>query len=255
MPTTENASDFIVARFKLYAGPKFTSTISNLSVGYYIDWDIPSDTGSENNSVVDASRSAVIQRGAYTAPNVNKWGALAAARGDGNPIIGGFVVDNPTYIYPSVGWHTDSLWKYTQLLLPGEYKASPVTNEDLSSLVLMFRGATLGANDTLEACVILAGEDDATTVSGVQGALDAAYTFMSQNEICGTPCMCGDADSNGSITISDAVYLINYIFAGGPAPNPICLGDADNNGSVTISDAVYLVNYIFAGGPAPGPNC
>lgn len=64
-------------------------------------------------------------------------------------------------------------------------------------------------------------------------------------------CKCGDADGNGLWTISDAVYLITYIFAGGPAPNPSCRGDADGNGLITISDAVYLISYIFGGGPAP----
>jgi hypothetical protein len=66
-------------------------------------------------------------------------------------------------------------------------------------------------------------------------------------------CTPGDADGNGMITISDAVYLINYIFAGGPAPTPypLCSGDADCNCIVTISDAVYLINYIFGGGAAP----
>ncbi len=67
--------------------------------------------------------------------------------------------------------------------------------------------------------------------------------------------VCGDADGSGAISISDAVYLINYIFAGGPAPNPLLAGDADCNGLVTISDAVYLINYIFAGGPAPCASC
>ncbi len=61
----------------------------------------------------------------------------------------------------------------------------------------------------------------------------------------------GDADNSGSISISDAVFLINYIFAGGPAPCPLRNGDADCSGAVNISDAVYLINYIFAGGPAP----
>ena len=66
---------------------------------------------------------------------------------------------------------------------------------------------------------------------------------------------CGDADGNDIITISDAVYLINYIFAGGPAPVPILVGDSDCNGIVTISDAVYLINYIFAGGATPCAAC
>ncbi len=69
------------------------------------------------------------------------------------------------------------------------------------------------------------------------------------------PYLCGDADDSESVTISDAVYLISYIFAGGPAPNPLISGDADCSGTVTISDAVYLISYIFAGGPAPCAAC
>lgn len=66
-----------------------------------------------------------------------------------------------------------------------------------------------------------------------------------------------DADFNGTIDISDAVYLIGFIFGGGPAPipNPIGSGDADCSGAVDISDAVYLIAYIFSGGEAPGATC
>ncbi len=69
------------------------------------------------------------------------------------------------------------------------------------------------------------------------------------------PCDCrpGDADGTTLLSISDAVYLISYIFAGGPAPTPypVCSGDANCDCLVSISDAVYLINYIFAGGPPP----
>lgn len=67
--------------------------------------------------------------------------------------------------------------------------------------------------------------------------------------------ICGDADNNDLVTISDAVYMINYIFSGGPAPNPVESGDADCNGLVTISDVVFLINYIFGGGPVPCAAC
>ncbi len=66
---------------------------------------------------------------------------------------------------------------------------------------------------------------------------------------------CGDADGNSIVTISDAVYMIGYIFGGGPAPTPIEAGDVDCNGIVTISDVVFLINYIFGGGPAPCSGC
>lgn len=66
---------------------------------------------------------------------------------------------------------------------------------------------------------------------------------------------CGDANSDGIVDISDAVFLIQYIFAGGYAPYPLCSGDANGDGSVNISDAVYLIAYIFSGGPAPVTKC
>lgn len=67
------------------------------------------------------------------------------------------------------------------------------------------------------------------------------------------PYVNGDVDHSGLVTISDAVFLINFIFGGGPAPSPWAAGVAiDPQPIVTISDAVYLINYIFAGGPPPG---
>lgn len=66
---------------------------------------------------------------------------------------------------------------------------------------------------------------------------------------------CGDADGNEIVNISDAVYLISYIFAGGPAPDPLLSGDADCNEIINISDAVYLISYVFGGGPAPCESC
>jgi hypothetical protein len=66
---------------------------------------------------------------------------------------------------------------------------------------------------------------------------------------------CGDADGSGAVEIGDAVYIINYIFGGGPAPNPMLTADADCSGSVSIADAVVVINYIFGGGPIPCSSC
>jgi hypothetical protein len=63
-------------------------------------------------------------------------------------------------------------------------------------------------------------------------------------------CYSGDADNSGSIDISDVIYLINYLFRGGPAPALIA-GDCNNDEEVTICDVVYLVNYLFREGPMP----
>jgi hypothetical protein len=63
----------------------------------------------------------------------------------------------------------------------------------------------------------------------------------------------GDADYDGSITVADAVLLVDYIFFGGPAPPCLEEGDADGDGSITVADVVLLVDYIFFGGPPPAP--
>jgi hypothetical protein len=54
------------------------------------------------------------------------------------------------------------------------------------------------------------------------------------------------------VDIDDAVYLIAFIFSGGPPPDPYELGDLDCSGGVDIDDVVYLIAFIFSGGPAPG---
>lgn len=69
------------------------------------------------------------------------------------------------------------------------------------------------------------------------------------------PCKPGDANGDGSIDISDAIYIIGYIFGSGPAPVPYLAGDANCDGSVDITDAVFLISYIFSGGAAPCAGC
>ena len=61
----------------------------------------------------------------------------------------------------------------------------------------------------------------------------------------------GDANGDGKTTVSDVVFLVNYLFKGGPAPVPLESGNANCDTKVTVSDVVYLVNYLFKGGPPP----
>jgi len=63
--------------------------------------------------------------------------------------------------------------------------------------------------------------------------------------------VCGDADSSSDVDIDDAVYLISFIFSGGPSPDPILTGDANCSGDVDVDDVVYLIAYILGGGNPP----
>lgn len=63
--------------------------------------------------------------------------------------------------------------------------------------------------------------------------------------------ICGDANADELTNITDAVYLIQFIFNGGPEPQPIESGDTNCDELVNITDAVYLIQFIFNGGPPP----
>ncbi|MDD4052240.1 MAG: hypothetical protein PHR28_10140 [candidate division Zixibacteria bacterium] len=65
----------------------------------------------------------------------------------------------------------------------------------------------------------------------------------------------GDPNWDNKINITDMVYIVSYLFRGGPLPRPTFItGDCNCNGFVDISDAVYIVNYLFRGGSAPCGN-
>ncbi len=79
-------------------------------------------------------------------------------------------------------------------------------------------------------------------------AMEEELTYSEYQEFCVRR---GDADRNRNITIADAVYIIQYIFADGAAPARIADGDPNGTQSISIADAVFLINYIFSGGPQP----
>jgi hypothetical protein len=63
--------------------------------------------------------------------------------------------------------------------------------------------------------------------------------------------MSGDINGDADVNVADAVYMINWIFKGGPAPKRMGEADVNCDGKANIADAVYIINYIFKGGPKP----
>jgi hypothetical protein len=71
------------------------------------------------------------------------------------------------------------------------------------------------------------------------------------NEAAGARYMAGDANADGVLDLSDAIYLLNYLFKNGDLPTPLEAGDGSCDGIVNISDAIYVLNYLFKGGNPP----
>lgn len=65
-------------------------------------------------------------------------------------------------------------------------------------------------------------------------------------------CARADCDCSGDIDIADLVYLVDFMFTGGPEPDPYQTGNIDGIGVfIDIADLVYLVDFMFNGGPPP----
>jgi hypothetical protein len=65
----------------------------------------------------------------------------------------------------------------------------------------------------------------------------------------------GDLSGDGIVDIKDVIYLINYLFIGGPPPRILSSGDPNNDCVIDVADVVYLVNYLFVSGPPPEHGC
>jgi len=61
----------------------------------------------------------------------------------------------------------------------------------------------------------------------------------------------GDVNGDGSVNVGDVVALVDYLYRGGPTPDPLAAADTNCDGQVNVGDVVYLVDYLYRGGPAP----
>ena len=61
----------------------------------------------------------------------------------------------------------------------------------------------------------------------------------------------GDTNGDGKVDVGDVVYLVNYLYRSGSAPNPWKTGDANDDGTVDLGDVVIMVNYLYRGGDPP----
>jgi hypothetical protein len=94
----------------------------------------------------------------------------------------------------------------------------------------------------------ISAEDNSATVQlDPPNAAEIVYSFV----ITAGSYICGDANNDETVNVSDAVYIINYVFAGGEPPDPLEAADANCDGTCNVSDAVWIINYVFSGGNEP----
>lgn len=61
----------------------------------------------------------------------------------------------------------------------------------------------------------------------------------------------GDANDDGRVDVSDAVFINTFINYGGNLPPCMNQADCNKDGAVSNTDTAYLLNWLYNGGPAP----
>ena len=80
-----------------------------------------------------------------------------------------------------------------------------------------------------------------------------AWITVSASLDCGRTFRRGFINNDTTVNVADAVFLLAYLFAGGPEPGCLLAADINADGTVNIADAVSLLAYLFAGAAAPAP--
>ncbi len=158
--------------------------------------------------------------------NAFDWANAVATDGSGNVYVTGYIVNSATREdYTTVKYYPngDTAWVRT-------YNGPGNDLDDASAIAVDDSGNVYVTGRSMP--------------SGTSWAYDYATIKYVQF-------LCGDVNKDGVVDIADVVYLINYLFIGGPAPDPIQAGDVNLDGVVNIADVVYLVNYLFMDGSPP----
>jgi hypothetical protein len=138
---------------------------------------------------------------------------------------------------PAVITGTDIVWAVPPgtdvTRLAPEYTASPLAMGDPPSGTV--RDFTAPQTYTIRA------DDGTTKTYTVTVALvDAGVLFHR-----------GDANADGSINITDGIFVLNFLFLGGPTPTCAEAANPNNDDAINITDGIYILNFLFLGGPAP----
>jgi hypothetical protein len=249
------STDFSI-KIKIYYNPTGTP-IPLLYAGIFEDWDVGD---AQNNAVGMDTLHNIIYAYDVADPNT-VFGLFRAPFYDGQ-MFNMTGVSNPRYVYPNSGfcadWGLDSL--YFLMTRPGYYQTATVPDTDMSILAVPPPFALNPGDKHIEVWFDFGRSlsDGLTWEQWYHKLLRYAGFYR------------GDVNASDSLElpsldVSDLVYLINYLYAGGPYPQPfIDQGNVDGKGpyggpvdtvcpknNVDVQDLVYLYNYVFKGGPAP----
>jgi len=216
-----------------------SDSIPNWQTGMLFDYDI----GSNNCDVDFDQQHQSMWMWDVSAPDT-VFGLTKIPAIVGDRAITGWGLSNPTRIYD--GQYLDSLKYWMENLgwgvdNPGVFEDKSILMADNSfelpgdiSLGIWFKWGYLGP---------IGSGGDTNWRRFLYGALHQQGYYR------------GDVNKDGKLNVTDVIYLVNYLFKGGPKPIEfVDQGNVNNDANTNVADVIYIVNYLFKGGPAPIDN-
>jgi len=271
--------DFIIEKLEVwsYDGQPH----NGLTIGEAADWDIPSDTASYNTGGFDFAKNLIYQRGyeqnkpsedsVECQNNDTRFGGMAFIKSYVNGVehqtvpYSAYVAENDSFVYPAGGFVAGQLWNNMH-----QSGFSVVdSTEDLHSVMCYEPSFDLGATDHYVAYIVLASVRNGSAAD-LSDAVTRANTFFTTHDLptlladtdnnglvdaCEVTSCCvgqrGDVNGDGTLDITDLIFMVDYSFGSGPAPDCVEEADVNGDGTFDITDLIYLVDYSFGSGPAP----
>jgi hypothetical protein len=179
--------------------------------------------------------------------------ALTDGSGPGESIVpyGAQIIKNNRYLYPTDPWGWKDGELYELAATPGPNVHDPDSLVD-RSIVLTAQQIQAGTDPDRTAYFTVAHAFSSTGLSDLVAYMDSARAMTTRMVQELIPQICGDVQNDGVVNVGDVVYLVTYLYKGGPEPVcPSDRGDVNNDGVINVGDVVYLVTYLYKGGPAP----
>jgi hypothetical protein len=257
----ETCVDFSI-KIKVYYNPT-TTPIVHMYPSLFEDWDVGDAYNDRGNW--DQAHNLIYQ---YDPVDPNLVFGMMKAPFYDDPMYNMWVVPNPYYVWPGQGfcgsgdgYLLDDLYGlistpgYGYATWPGGPGTYPATLDTDYSILMTAQPIDLNPGDKHIEVWIDFGRNLGDGLSWAQWwhrVLRYAGFYR------------GDVNASDTLElpmldVSDLVYLIDYLFQGGPAPLPyVDQGDVNADGIVDIQDVVYLLNFVFLcepGGPKDYENC
>jgi hypothetical protein len=251
-PLGEDDCHFIIQRKKIF---KYSDkTCNSIYIGDFVDWDIPESSGNDRSGF-DNDYNLIYQYG-------SGYGCLDNERRFGAITFLGAYNHSKTFITSTpYGAHTEPIADYVI------QEEQILDQEPLYYIIGQAGYSVWGVPYDIFSCMThiadydLQQDDTLYVYSAFISLLDGTVDDLRDNVIrarvwacdylgCEWAFTCGDTDGDDMVNILDIVYLINYLYKGGAAPEPVISADADGDGSINILDVVYIINYIYKNGAA-----